>query len=273
MNKQREIKSGLLSHYYWYKGEKQYITPNPEKYFVLFKEYPRESDMVKLGLDKTEQIYEVETDSSLIGHKEGKNYWSIIKGNISEEKIVLLDYYAPFFFGTNEKEVGLSHLFYDKLYKHQDIKILEELASKQGVKVLGYNQFMPLWYTLSCDKNSNGNALENANIFYETGFFEASQPDLMEEELLQCANDPYFINQWNLYNIGQYGGSVGSDIKVCNAWTLNKGNGNIIVAIINQGIEMNHPDLLNISPVSFDAQSGTTPSQLRGDMEQLLQVL
>jgi hypothetical protein len=39
------------------------------------------------------------------------------------------------------------------------------------VEIVGNNGFMPLWYTLSCSKNSKGNALEMANTFYETGFF------------------------------------------------------------------------------------------------------
>lgn len=40
------------------------------------------------------------------------------------------------------------------------------------------NEFMPLWYTLSCDNESAGDALQMANEFYESGLFEFAEPDL-----------------------------------------------------------------------------------------------
>jgi len=38
---------------------------------------------------------------------------------------------------------------------------------------------MPLWYTLSCSKNSAGNALEMANLFYESNLFSAIDIDFL----------------------------------------------------------------------------------------------
>lgn len=56
---------------------------------------------------------------------------------------------------------------------------------------------------LSCDKNSNGNALEMANLFYESGYFDSAEPDLMDDFLMGCTNDPLFAEQWHLNNTGQ----------------------------------------------------------------------
>lgn len=123
---------------------------------------------------------------------------------------------------------------------------------------------MPLWYTLSCTKKSKGNALDMANLFYETGFFESSEPDLMSDDSPQCVNDTYFATyQWNLRNTGQNGGTPNIDVNFCNARALTQGSNSITVAVVDQGIEMNHSDL-NVHNVSYDCETGTRLSQVYG---------
>jgi hypothetical protein len=36
------------------------------------------------------------------------------------------------------------------------------------------------------------------------------------------------------------------DIKACEAWEFTKGNSNIIIAVLDSGIQLNHPDLSNV---------------------------
>lgn len=158
-------------------------------------------------------------------------------------------------------EIGLSHLFYVKLKKEQDIILLNELAKTKNVKIIGQNDFMPLWFTLSCSKESDGNALQMANYFYETGLFVASEPDFLVDDLI---HNPNYTDQWGLNNTGQCGGTVGLDIKAPQAWNITKGQ-NVTVAVLDHGIELNHPDLLNMSPLSFDTESNTSPSLVLGN--------
>ncbi|MBX2898947.1 MAG: S8 family serine peptidase [Cyclobacteriaceae bacterium] len=66
------------------------------------------------------------------------------------------------------------------------------------------------------------------------------QPDLPEG-----TNDPLFNNQWNLKNTGQTDGTPGADINLVNAWKSETGSSNVIVAVIDGGIDLNHPDLRN----------------------------
>lgn len=132
------------------------------------------------------------------------------------------------------------------------------------MEIVGNDSFMPLWYILSCNKNSKGNALEMANLFYESGYFASAQPDLMEDLNINCTNDPLFNEQWHLNNTGQAGGTVGNDIRACQAWNITMGCANVVVAVLDHGLEFNHPDFNNISPISFDTQNGTPPSIVRG---------
>jgi subtilisin family serine protease len=56
-------------------------------------------------------------------------------------------------------------------------------------------------------------------------------------------NDPMFSQQWGLNNIGQTGGLPDADIDAPEAWDIETENPNIIVAVLDTGIDYTHPDL------------------------------
>lgn len=63
-------------------------------------------------------------------------------------------------------------------------------------------------------------------------------------------NDPLFNEQWGLENNGQAIGSQegipGADIGIIEAWSIEEGFSNTpVVAVIDTGIDLNHPDLIN----------------------------
>jgi len=66
-------------------------------------------------------------------------------------------------------------------------------------------------------------------------------------------SDPYFQYQWAIKNTGTYyGGTVGADMDVENAWKLSTGN-NVKIAIIDEGVQLNHPDLVSNLLPGYDA--------------------
>jgi parallel beta-helix repeat protein len=56
-------------------------------------------------------------------------------------------------------------------------------------------------------------------------------------------NDPNYHLQWALNNTGQTGGTVDADIDAPQAWDIYTGGTNIIVGVVDTGIDYNHPDL------------------------------
>jgi len=69
-------------------------------------------------------------------------------------------------------------------------------------------------------------------------------------------NDTYFTNLWGLLNTGQSGGTPGADIGVTHAWALSTGSTNVVVAIIDTGIDYRHPDLASNMWVNVAEASG-----------------
>lgn len=59
-------------------------------------------------------------------------------------------------------------------------------------------------------------------------------------------NDPLLSDQWNLVNDGNLRPTKfleGSDVQVENAWKLTKGDPSIIVAVLDEGVDVDHEDL------------------------------
>jgi len=163
------------------------------------------------------------------------------------------------------KRVGISNNFYVKLHSKKDFQMLYDWAMQHSIQILGNNKFMPLWFTLSCGKETPFSALEGANMFHELQLFEYSTPELLYYDLL-FSNDEYFPNQWGLKNTGQHCGTSGIDIQAENTWSITTGSSNVKIAIYDRGIDTQHLDLKNnIFSTGYNAQTGTTPSFLFGD--------
>ena len=65
---------------------------------------------------------------------------------------------------------------------------------------------------------------------------------------LSPVRDSYFLKQWGLYNFGQDApgglvGKKGAHIDILRAWAIAKGSEEVIVAVLDTGIDYTHPDL------------------------------
>lgn len=106
---------------------------------------------------------------------------------------------------------------------------------------------LDLWFGLSLPSNTD---IKKAIAAYaNTGLFEVVEP-LYKVEMAGInsiqsfsPNDLKFAEQWNLKNTGQAGGTIGKDINIQDAWDIEKGKPEVIVAMIDRGIQYNHPDL------------------------------
>ncbi|HEG43941.1 MAG TPA: hypothetical protein ENH94_07835, partial [Phycisphaerales bacterium] len=89
----------------------------------------------------------------------------------------------------------------------------------------------------------------------------ANSPDVEYAELNyivsadKTPNDPYYPVQWALNNTGQWyqesgkynhqPGSADSDIDAPQAWDIHTGSGEVIVAVVDSGVDYRHRDIVN----------------------------
>ena len=72
---------------------------------------------------------------------------------------------------------------------------------------------------------------------------EYVEPDYLATADVVMGNDPLLRHQWAVANFGQTGGTKKSDIRLLEGWGITQGSGDIIVAVIDTGIDYTHPDL------------------------------
>ncbi|HTU91958.1 MAG TPA: S8 family serine peptidase, partial [Gemmataceae bacterium] len=70
----------------------------------------------------------------------------------------------------------------------------------------------------------------------------AAEPDY-ELSVASVPNDPLFSQQWALNNTGQTGGTPGADIDAEEAWSVTTGSPNIVVAVLDTGVDYDDTDL------------------------------
>ena len=74
-----------------------------------------------------------------------------------------------------------------------------------------------------------------------------AEPDASRRAFAVVPNDPYFSRQWALNNTGQSvagtGGTVDADIDAPEAWQRSTGSAGVTVAVIDSGVQLDHPDL------------------------------
>ncbi|MCS6771233.1 MAG: S8 family serine peptidase [Kiritimatiellae bacterium] len=78
-----------------------------------------------------------------------------------------------------------------------------------------------------------------------SGLYEYVEPDYQVRISSLHPNDPLYLSGalWGMHNTGQSNGVEDADIDAPEGWAIRNSASNIIVAVIDTGIDYNHPDL------------------------------
>ncbi len=173
-------------------------------------------------------------EPGIVSVKFKANFSPLLENTIPAEKNTF------FLFGIGE---------IDRLNKRNKVKNASRLFinSTESKYQLHRRWGMNLWYNLSLPKDAD--IKKTVEEYIQSGYFEVVEP-LYKIETTGIRtvksfvpDDPKFIEQWNLKNTGQLGGSIGRDLGMTDAWDIEKGKPEVIVAMIDRGIQYNHPDL------------------------------
>lgn len=64
------------------------------------------------------------------------------------------------------------------------------------------------------------------------------------ESIAEMPNDPLFNEQWALNNSGADGGKKRADLDALEAWVTTKGSDEVVVAVLDSGVDYTHEDLV-----------------------------
>jgi subtilisin family serine protease len=63
------------------------------------------------------------------------------------------------------------------------------------------------------------------------------------QQPLALVNDPDFGKQWNLHDDDALNGTITPDIQAPAAWDITTGSSDTIIAVLDSGVDLDHPDL------------------------------
>ena len=167
--------------YYGAGGEKIGLTKVANKSFILF-----DGDDTRIVSQKLANMHITLRDAPYAMQLDGLpncRQAEVPVGMERLEGIAELIYIAPYYkTDESDRDYPLTNVFNVELHTPGDVDKLEELAAQHKVNIdrkiaLAYDT-----YVLYCTRESSGNALVMANLFYETGLFLSSAPELFTVE-------------------------------------------------------------------------------------------
>lgn len=119
-------------------------------------------------------------------------------------------------------------------------------------------------YIMRLTSASTLNPLKIANALLESAAIDVAEPDLIAVvDPAYRPSDTLYAQQWHLENSGGFGLTAGADVSAPQAWDISRGDRDIIVAVIDDGFDTNHPDFSSpgkiVSPADF-GQDDTDPN-------------
>jgi hypothetical protein len=101
------------------------------------------------------------------------------------------------------------------------------------------------WWSLEISRRTTAEAMSR---WSESPLVEWIEPNGIVHGYGEIPSDPEFGKQWHLRNIGQPTlnsgpGTPGADIDAVRAWCISKGDPSVVVAVLDTGVRLDHPDL------------------------------
>lgn len=122
---------------------------------------------------------------------------------------------------------------------------IAELNARYNVRTVRRNPFRENQYVLETTADSALDSLQASRAYHDSGLVDLAQPNFVRTKVWRgtIPNDPLFGDQWHHENSGQNGGTIDADLDTPLAWDLTRGSASRVIAVIDTGFDVEHPDL------------------------------
>lgn len=136
----------------------------------------------------------------------------------------------------------------DKIYVEfkpdSDAEVINKLLQDYGLELMPADDDNPNAFVIKLTSRTTANPIKIANALSESGAVVIAEPDFAMKIQFTAYRpaDTLFPQQWHLENRGGFGLTAGADVKAPDAWDITRGSRSIRVCIIDDGVQVNHPD-------------------------------
>lgn len=163
---------------------------------------------------------------------------------------------------TRSGEISMGDVSLDEIYARYKVVGMERMFPDNGFPKRTHEAGLDRWYTIYFDGNVETieeELLSQTSVEYveklrrikrvEPKWVNAGLGEAKENTRAVPSNypfnDPLFKYQWSFYNDGTINSHAvaGADANILPAWAKTKGRADVIVAVVDEGVQYDHPDL------------------------------
>ena len=248
--------------FYYYHNEKIYLPLSTEILIICFEDDVTKEQREAIVRDDPvlERITDENLPSGLVMVKvvEGLDKTDIVEAIERLNTLQQVRYSSPIFQYRDMKIVLMDRFIvrFKADISESDIRALNQ---ENGVEIVSKSPYRHNRYVLRVGNAKVKNVIAVANLYNENPKIKYAAPDfLVIGAYCNTPNDTYFSSQWGLNNTGQNppGGTEDADIDAPEGWDITTGSSDIVIAIIDRGVDIGHEDLAAKIWVNEDEQIG-----------------
>ncbi len=133
--------------------------------------------------------------------------------------------------------------------------ITSELGLRQVKPIAGVNNAFV--FELTSDAKENPMKITN-RLIARTEVMTAEPNVIVKTQSHYRPKDPLYAKQWHLNHTGGFGLASGSHVFAEQAWDVTRGSRSIVVAVMDDGMDLNHPDFQGVGKI-------VAPRDFKGD--------
>ena len=260
------------SVYYHYFKEKIPLSIDGEQIAIKHRPPRKKIDLDSFGISPKEDFErKVGNNYSLRKFKSAKKRMEVLDAVTDIAKNKDVEFISPVFRTENNGKI----IFKNTLkigFKADTTEYVREQIISQVPGSIVQNRIWsnrPDVYVIRTNKKNSLEVLDIANHIAQLPEVEFAEPGMITSiKFHYMPNDPDFGYSWGLHNTGQkvtviedgstrtYDGTPDIDMDAPEAWDITYGDPSIIVAVLDCGVDQNHPDIRQIPGNNFVDSDG-----------------
>jgi subtilisin family serine protease len=212
-------------------------------------------------LDRTNTLELPQWDATVLVLKPGQSQNEVYALLTNLNQTSGIRYAAPFLRHEDGTLLGVLDQINVGINKPSDVAWVSHFCRENGIELPKTNEFDQRILEIKVPDNRMGRALEVAEELTASGRLSFAEVNFMRIMTPFNTNDPLRPAQWSQTNTGSYWngsnwvnvGVSDADMDITETWSITKGSSSIKVAVIDDGVQTNHPDLAANMLSGYDA--------------------
>ncbi len=240
------LESSMIGTYLWQNGKKINLEKEPDCITVYIYE-PRKLELIQrldgvLDVKNTfNEVYRLKVDDTRLEQ---------IMASLRSQAFDLVCHHAYKPLGTNQTRYYITDKVTVKFKQGTSTETINNYLEEYRLRyVKSYN---PQTYLLQITTSTQSNPVKIANYLMEKKEVIYCEPNLINRfSTAYIPSDDQFQQQWHLMSQAGPELAADADISVTQAWDITKGNRNIVIAVLDDGFDMSHPDFQGVGKVVY----------------------